>query len=87
MPRQPYARAMPVTTRRNRSRALRVRGTGCAPSRAQGPRTLTASIWSASGDAGITPGSAEGLALRDLADLLESYVGDVLEYLEANSTS
>lgn len=52
---------------------------------ARGPRRMTASLWSASGDAGIGPGSSrDSVTLRELLDRLEEYVEDVLDYLETN---
>ena len=56
-----------------------------------GRRSVRSTIWSASGDAelkvfdpGETPG--EGVTLREWLDLLEGYVGDVLDYLDAGRT-
>jgi hypothetical protein len=52
-----------------------------------GERPYTASVWSSSGDAGMTPGDAcagESVALCELLEQLEQYVEDIVAYLDAN---
>lgn len=47
-------------------------------------RTMTATVWSSTGDAAIAPGRrADAVALADVNDLLEEYVADVVDELAA----
>lgn len=55
--------------------------------RLPGERPYTASVWSSSGDAGMTPGDAvpdESVTLGELLERLEEYVEDVVAYLDTN---
>ena len=50
-------------------------------------RPMTSTVWSSTGDAGISSGRRpDGVALADLRDLLEEYVADVVAYLAADRT-
>jgi hypothetical protein len=53
-----------------------------------GARTMTASVWSSTGDCGMTPGALEGsVVLTDALSALEEHVADVVRSVEANRGS